>query len=253
MFQSSSNSSSSRRTYTSTSSSQHPLPPRPDWSVGLKPDPTLHVTSRQHDHSLNSSRNMSPVTPPRTLNGVPNTNPQRRPPQQMHQQHQQQPPVSLQSTDFPPLTSMTTPEKRPPTVGGAWTNPSRSVLTTPSLGPSNSQGTALVHHLNTVHNNHNVNIMDHGNPDLNFRTDDGIAFDRPPPRAAELFNPKVAKRLNHPHVQNPGEKSGGSSSDGRLNEQIRAMSLSLADGPTHSAASQPGLESSPCASTTTTS
>ncbi|KAF5366459.1 hypothetical protein D9758_009809 [Tetrapyrgos nigripes] len=67
---SSSTSSSSRWTYTSTASSQqHPLPARPDWAVGLKPDPTLHATNRRHDHSHTNSQNMSPISPPQALSG----------------------------------------------------------------------------------------------------------------------------------------------------------------------------------------
>ncbi|KAG9313010.1 hypothetical protein JVU11DRAFT_6449 [Chiua virens] len=114
---SSSTSSSSRRTYTSTSS-QHPLPARPDWAVGLKPQPTLHATHRHHDHSANS-RNMSPARP----NG------------------QQGPP--LQSTDFPPLSGNAAGEKRV-AVAGVWNNSSstRSILT-----PGNhASGNVVVNH-----------------------------------------------------------------------------------------------------------
>ncbi|TRM65508.1 hypothetical protein BD626DRAFT_488987 [Schizophyllum amplum] len=92
---SSTTSSSSRRTYTSTASSQppHPLPARPDWAVGLKPEPTLHATGNQR-------------VQPRPV------------------------PV-LQAQDFPPLTTQAAPppERRAP-VGGAWASPSstRSVI-----------------------------------------------------------------------------------------------------------------------------
>ncbi|KAH7870421.1 uncharacterized protein C8R40DRAFT_647424 [Lentinula edodes] len=204
---SSSTSSSSRRTYTSTASSQHPLPPRPDWAVGLKPDPTLHSTnsSRHHD---NSSRN-SPVSPPRVPNGTGHSNNSHRRPQQT------QPLISLQSQDFPPLTAMATPEKRP-TAGGVWTNPSRSVMTTPALGVTSS-GNALVHHPNAP------NIPFTNSEANGFRAEDG--FQRPPPRTAELYNPKISKRSNTMQVQ--GEKN----SDVRLNDQIRG--LSLVDGPFH--------------------
>ncbi|KAL1743262.1 hypothetical protein HDZ31DRAFT_65211 [Schizophyllum fasciatum] len=92
---SSSTSSSSRRTYTSTASSQppHPLPARPDWAVGLKPEPTLHATG-------------SARVQPRPV------------------------PV-LQPQDFPPLTTQAvTPVERRAPVGGAWASPSstRSVI-----------------------------------------------------------------------------------------------------------------------------
>ncbi|KAF8448994.1 hypothetical protein L210DRAFT_3439692 [Boletus edulis BED1] len=121
----SSTSSSSRRTYTSTSS-QHPLPARPDWAVGLKPQPTLHSTHRHHEHSSNS-RNMSPAR----SNG----------------QRAQQVPPPLQSTDFPPLTVNPAAEKRV-TVAGVWNNSSstRSIL---SPG-NNASGNVLVSHSPTV-------------------------------------------------------------------------------------------------------
>ncbi|KAG2011775.1 hypothetical protein CC2G_011856 [Coprinopsis cinerea AmutBmut pab1-1] len=108
---SSTTSSSSRRTYTSTASSQHPLPARPDWAVGLKAQPTL---ARTHDHT--STRHLPPMSPTRSVNGSGKT-----------------PPVSLQSTDFPPLTSSgSLAEKRHPIPSGAWGNTSnRSVLAAP--------------------------------------------------------------------------------------------------------------------------
>ncbi|KAJ4469595.1 hypothetical protein J3R30DRAFT_1572306 [Lentinula aciculospora] len=202
---SSSTSSSSRRTYTSTASSQHPLPPRPDWAVGLKPDPTLHSTNppRYHD---NSSRNLSPVSPPRVPNGRGHSsNSPRR-----HTQ-QTQPLISLKSQDFPPLTSLTSPEKRP-TAGGVWTNPSRSVMTRPTLDLASSN--ALVHP-------NAPNIALPNSEENNFRAEEG--FQRPPPRAAELYNPKISKRYNAMQVQK--------SSEGRLNDQMKG--LSLVDGPSH--------------------
>ncbi|TFK29721.1 hypothetical protein FA15DRAFT_752516 [Coprinopsis marcescibilis] len=102
---SSTTSSSSRRTYTSTTSSQHPLPPRPDWAVGMKAQPTL-AASRHHD----------PRQGPIGRNGS-NAN--------------QAPPVSLQSNDFPPLTtSASVSEKKNPIPTGAWGNSaSRAILT----------------------------------------------------------------------------------------------------------------------------
>src|SRR6266702_1633474 len=68
MHAQSSTSSSSR-----TTSSQHPLPPRPDWAVGLKPNPTLHPTR------------------PTARNGGPRNH------------TTSAPPVLLQPADFPPL------------------------------------------------------------------------------------------------------------------------------------------------------
>ncbi|TFK39872.1 hypothetical protein BDQ12DRAFT_681382 [Crucibulum laeve] len=159
---SSTTSSSSRRTYTSTTSSQHPLPPRPDWAVGLKPQPTL--ASRHHD-SLNNSRTMSPISPPRTLSGG-GPSP--------HQSSQpQSPAVSLQSTDFPPLSSVTNAEKRAPVVAGAWGNSS----STRSILQANAPGNALINH----GQNGRLEEPDRG-------------FERPPPKSSQLFNPKIAPR-----------------------------------------------------------
>jgi len=158
---SSTTSSSSRRTYTSTSS-HHPLPPRPDWAVGLKPQPTLHSThSRHHDTSRSDwpgglklqpaiSSHRNPLSISRT------TSPGRGGSQQQNNisspqsSGQQIPPAILRSTDFPPLSSIaSSPEKRTPVVGGAWTNLSstRSILM-PGPGQANSPGSALVHHSN---------------------------------------------------------------------------------------------------------
>ncbi|KAL4078632.1 hypothetical protein V8B97DRAFT_1932512 [Scleroderma yunnanense] len=122
---SSSTSSSSRRTFTS-GSSQHPLPARPDWAVGLKPQPTLHPThNRHHDHAMNS-RTMSPAR-----NG----------------QRGQHVSPALQATDFPPLNPVSPGERRAPPVAGVWNNTSstRSIL----IG---SQGGALANHLSNGRN-----------------------------------------------------------------------------------------------------
>ncbi|GLB41829.1 putative SUZ domain containing protein [Lyophyllum shimeji] len=183
---SSTTSSSSRRTYTSTTSSQHPLPPRPDWAVGLKPQPTLHTTqSRHHDRSHDNSRTMSPASGPRNLNG--NTS---------HPSNttlsQQKFPVPLQSsTEFPPLSSgNTAPEKRTPVVSGAWgNNSSARNIRMPSpgqgLGPGQANAGALVHHPN--------NSCANDNPETRLEDSDR-GFERPPPKSAELYNPKVLRR-----------------------------------------------------------
>ncbi|KAK7056400.1 hypothetical protein VNI00_002954 [Paramarasmius palmivorus] len=215
--QTSSTSSSSRRTYTSTSS-QHPLPPRPDWAVGLKPDPTLHATNRHHD---NNSRNMSPISPPRNLNGGAGSS-QSRP-----RTLQDPMPAALQPNDFPPLTSVATPEKRAPAApGGAWTNSSRSLLMTP---PS-TQGN-VVHH-------HQVPGVQSPNNNSMTRPEE---FERPPPKAAELFNPnsntnaKGTRRGGAPNVQSysgrpPQQQQMPRDSmppvaDVQLTEQFRSMSM----------------------------
>lgn len=96
---------SSRRTYTSstTSSQHHPLPARPDWAVGLKPQPS-------HRHH----------------NGHPS--PARK---------QQQPPLP---TDFPPLTPSSSAVQKPvATPAGAWTN-ARSILKPPRSDKDVAEG-----------------------------------------------------------------------------------------------------------------
>jgi hypothetical protein len=211
--QSSSTSSSSRRTYTSTASSQHPLPPRPDWAVGLKPDPTLHASGHHHD-SQNVSMNMSPVSPPRASNGTSHSNNSSRRP------GQPQPPVLLQSIDFPPLTtSMVSPEKRSPAIGGVWTNSSsRSVVMTPTFGPASTVGNALVHHPSM------------NSSDTNLRLTDDVAFQRPPPKATDLYNPKAGKRIQN--VDNAFVQAQAQGvNDARLSEQARALSLTNGPGP----------------------
>ncbi|KAI0272368.1 hypothetical protein BC834DRAFT_344559 [Gloeopeniophorella convolvens] len=80
----SSTSSSSR-----TTSSQHPLPPRPDWAVGLKPNPTLH-----------------PPRPPARNGAGPRAN------------TASAPSVLLQPADFPPLGGARAPPV--PVPSGVW-------------------------------------------------------------------------------------------------------------------------------------
>ncbi|KAJ7210513.1 hypothetical protein GGX14DRAFT_625869 [Mycena pura] len=167
---SSSTSSSSRRTYTSTTSStqHHPLPPRPDWAVGLRPNPTLH-TPRHRDDSHTNSRTISPISPPRITNGTSghssNNNSGNSSPHALsagsirQQDHTQSPLIAAPAppalTDFPPLsTSAPVPEKpRAPTVaGGAWTNTSstRSIVMMPGAvqaqAGGSGGGSALVTH-----------------------------------------------------------------------------------------------------------
>ncbi|KAF9006064.1 hypothetical protein BDQ17DRAFT_1352661 [Cyathus striatus] len=151
---SSTTSSSSRRTYTSTASSQHPLPARPDWAVGMKAQPTL--TGRHHD---GTQRSIPGISPQRNING--NSN----------RQAPLQPPASLQSMDFPPLSSMA--EKRTPVVAGAWGNVSstRSIL----QANSNQVGNVVA----SPTNSSRLEEPDKG-------------FERPPPKSAQLFNPKSA-------------------------------------------------------------
>ncbi|KAJ7066355.1 hypothetical protein C8F01DRAFT_1123015 [Mycena amicta] len=136
---SSTTSSSSRRTYTSTTSSQHhPLPARPDWAVGLRPNPTLHAPRhRDHDGRDNSRGSSS------TSNSG-NSSPHGR-----HQQHDSTPPAL---TDFPPLStgpgsglgSGSGSVQRTP--GGAWTNPSSTRSIVMTQVPVQAGASALVTH-----------------------------------------------------------------------------------------------------------
>jgi len=206
---SSTTSSSSRRTYTSTTSSQHPLPPRPDWAVGLKPQPTLHSGhSRHHDNPMNSSRS----SPGR--NGG-QSQPSLHPPPQPIM------PAVLQSTDFPPLTSLSSPpEKRAPVAGGAWTNASstRSILM-PSPGHVNSQNNALMHQ--STPNNIRLEEPDRG-------------FERPPPKGnVELFNPKISRRSNSGNSRSSSlpqdkaeiEKEDGGDAVANMIDQVTSLSV----------------------------
>lgn len=143
-FQSSSTtSSSSRRTYTSTTSSQqHPLPARPDWAVGLKAQPTLAATGggRHHNNHDHNSRTMSPMLPSRSSgHNSPMLNDHHSP-----RHPSSAPPVTLQATDFPPLTpaaGSAPQEKKTPIVTGAWSQ-SRPVLSPTTNGNINGNGAA---------------------------------------------------------------------------------------------------------------
>lgn len=161
----SSSTTSSRTTYTSTSS-KHPLPPRPDWAVGLKAEPVLHATRHHHDHNSANSRNMSPA--------------------RLGMQNQHQPQPVLQPNDFPPLSSAA--ERRTPTVAGAWTNASstRSIIMANAQGNPVPQSNALVHYPNAQQPSATGSRMEDQDP----------GFDRPPPKDnVELFNPKGARRV----------------------------------------------------------
>ncbi|KAG6897426.1 hypothetical protein C0992_001587 [Termitomyces sp. T32_za158] len=101
----------------------------------------------------------------------------------------QQQPASLQSpTEFPPLSSGNgvAPEKRLPVVSGAWVNnaPARNIRL---MAP---QHNALVHHPQPA-----SNVPAAGAPPaVDGAEDSDRAFERPPPKSAELFNPKLLKR-----------------------------------------------------------
>ncbi|KAF7310008.1 ATP-dependent DNA helicase PIF1 [Mycena indigotica] len=140
---SSTTSSSSRRTYTSTASStqHHPLPARPDWAVGLRPNPTLHTPRhREHDGRDNS----------RSTSTSGNSSPHGHGPIRQHQHDL----VPSTMTDFPPLSNGQTSISGNGSVqrapGGAWTNSSstRSIVMMPGqqAGTGGSNGNALVTH-----------------------------------------------------------------------------------------------------------
>ncbi|KAI0741697.1 hypothetical protein C8Q80DRAFT_1110535 [Daedaleopsis nitida] len=202
---SSTTSSSSRHTFTSTSTtSKHPLPARPDWAVGLKPQHPRHL-----DHHNSASRNMSPA---------------RMAPPHLSQQSQSQP--ALQSNDFPPLSAAQ--QTRQPVVGGAWTNASSSrVMVASPPGSGNPQGTALVHYPNSQQSSPQVPTTPA--PAALGRLDEqDTTFERPPPRNAELFNPKAGTRSspNAGKVQENGRSRANMGTNGsELFDKMGAMAL----------------------------
>ncbi|CDO73335.1 hypothetical protein BN946_scf185008.g98 [Trametes cinnabarina] len=185
---SSTTSSSSRRTFTSTStSSKHPLPARPDWAVGLKPQ-----HSRHHDHHSNAnSRTMSPA-----------------------RVGQSQP--VLQPNDFPPLSSG--PSTRQPVVGGAWTNASlsRVMMPAPPQGAA-PQGTALVHYPNSQQNSPQI-------PASTGRFEEpDSSFERPPHKQCQ-GEPNASSRGMSPGVLPVGNKLDNGR--GKVNAEAAVTGLS---------------------------
>lgn len=174
---------------------KHPLPPRPDWAAGLKPQPTLHPTRNRHDS--NSSRTMSPGA---------------RPHQQLHHHHplpQQLEPIVLQSsTEFPPLISGAPADRRPTIVGGAWSNPisARTILSSNAVNTNQPNGATN----GTAHMDHNGSGQG-----MNRSEEDDRTFERPPRKSnGELFNPKGG-------LQRPGQlhTQGSSSSPASSNNE----------------------------------
>jgi len=185
----SSSSSSSRRTPGSTPS--HPLPPRPDWAVGLMPPGGLQSNRSQSD------------------------------PQQPTRLPQQQSPPS-DSGDFPPLSSFNSPPSDRPTFGqpgqNVWSDVSSfstppgpnlnpgSFPQEPALGPSN--GFQYPPQLT-----HSSSFSSSGSSNSRARLDEqDRRFERPRPRGnLELFNPKAKKltpQSSHSHSQERGSDSG---------------------------------------------
>ncbi|KAI0717979.1 hypothetical protein C8T65DRAFT_706941 [Cerioporus squamosus] len=206
---SSTTSSSSRRTFTSTStSSKHPLPARPDWAVGLKPQ-----HSRHHDHHNAANRALSPAR----MGGGPS-----------HLPPQGQP--VLQPNDFPPLSSAA--QTRPPAVGGAWTNASLSRVMAPtSQGAANAQGTALVHYPTSQQSSPQVPTA--ATPAAIGRLDEqDPAYERPPPKNAELFNPKAGRNGASAGALNGRSRANTGTSLAGLVDGMGSLDLAGAEGAT---------------------
>ncbi|TFK86752.1 hypothetical protein K466DRAFT_492208 [Polyporus arcularius HHB13444] len=204
---SSTTSSSSRRTFTSTStSSKHPLPARPDWAVGLKPQ-----HSRHHDHNA-ANRTLSPAR----MGGG-----------QSHLPSQGQP--SLQPNDFPPLSSAA--QTRPPVVGGAWTNGSLSrVMVASPQGAANASGTALVHYPTSQQSSPQVPTAPA--PAAIGRLDEqDPAYERPPPKNPELFNPKAGRNgASVGAAQNGRSRANTGASPAELIDGMGSLGLADAEG-----------------------
>lgn len=130
----------------------------------------------------------------------------------------QNPSVSLQPTDFPPLSSMSPmPEKRIPAVAGAWTNLSstRSIL---MPGNNTSHGNAPANHSNTQ-----SNVT--GAPCIARLEDTDGGFERPPPKGSvELFNPKSIWKPGGPQSRSPP----GASQDKDKIEKLRGEAVANA-------------------------
>ncbi|KAF9565814.1 hypothetical protein CPC08DRAFT_759196 [Agrocybe pediades] len=183
---SSTTSSSSRRTYTSTTSSQqHPLPPRPDWAVGLRAQPTL-APGRHLDHS----RNISPNSPSRGSSNGNNSPLPMNNGNSSRNGAQHAPSVSLQSNDFPPLTSVAggpVQEKRTPIVAGAW-GQSR-----PALSPS-------------MNANANGSSPGSAQQSPTAKQDEGSSV-----KSGEVTNPKLIRRPGpgQGHQRGPSKDAAG--------------------------------------------
>lgn len=204
---SSTTSSSSRQTYTSAASSQHPLPPRPDWAVNLKPQTGPHLKPGRHHEHLFSHR-VNQASPSISLNGNSSI---------CTLQTSQQTGLAPLA-DFPPLTA--TAEQRFPVAVGAWGKTSTNHLIR-SAGPAHSSPNAP-----TQHSNHKNGI----NPE--FRVDPDCVYEGQFPKSAEFFNPKVFKGAQDPSVHSIEDKGPGESDTmvGRmLLAQVQSINLACQD------------------------
>ncbi|KAM6497075.1 hypothetical protein JOM56_007548 [Amanita muscaria] len=212
----SSTSSSSRRTYTSTTSSQHPLPPRPDWAVAMTMAPSNHSHSRNH-----STRSLPPTRNGNNASGPPNM-------PLLSSASGVMPP--LQPTDFPPLTSIATPERRPPNMMGAWSNTNmRSALPSQGQQHPSSMNPATSVQL------HQFDVSDR-------------CFERPPPKSAELFNHKSGKGPLTNSTAGNGRLQIDNEKEQRKNdtfvEHLSAMTMADQAPPgaiSHGTSQEPGL------------
>lgn len=124
----SSSSSSSKRTYTSTASSQppqhHPLPDRPDWVMGSRPQPGGAIYNRSKGTSSSSASNNSSsrsLLPPVALSGTPS--PVSNPGQLSSASSSTSGGGDSLSKEFPPLGNDARPgAPTRVTPGGAWNN-----------------------------------------------------------------------------------------------------------------------------------
>jgi hypothetical protein len=176
---------------------------------------------------------MSPISPPRTLNGGPPHVCGSR-----QTQSQQMLPNTLQSADFPPLISPApAPEKRNPIAGGAWGNFTRSIHQ-PNSSSSTSPTNVPVQYPN----------QSMGNNGSETRIEESDrTYERPPPKvrtfiivapslrlqsftrqSAELYNPKVLRRStgSKAHGEKEKERARGDAVAGAiLVAQVGSMSL----------------------------
>ncbi|KAG9125301.1 hypothetical protein FRC07_008180, partial [Ceratobasidium sp. 392] len=227
---SSTSSSSSRRTYTSTSTtSKHPLPPRPDWAVGLLADPPLSratssssTDSRLRLGSRSSSNNQVPRSSATKLNPAANT------------------------SDFPPLNGNGNNVGGPNGAGvraGAWgRDASPASLFGNSVGPGGASpmgvgmgpNNASTGSLNTTNSGggHPNASGGNANADANPRRFDATeAYGRPPPKSFGLYNPGTGAgpAALPAQVRNAQEGSSPAAGDA-LAEQVAKLSVGEGGG-----------------------
>jgi hypothetical protein len=177
--------------------------------VGLKPDPTLHPTQHPPHNNRHQDQRGAPIGNRHVGNNSTTANHSR--PRTVAQ------PALLHSKDFPPLSNS---ENRPPAVTGAWIN---------SVARSSVM-------LSTANHQHaSLNSKGPGSsPDLDR------GFDRPPPRATELYNPKKTA---------PSTTKGSSEVGEKINDEIlRGVgSISLQEQASESLVANPVIGSTTAA------